>query len=381
MIVEPKREQLEALVAPYLKIQPAGLGFAIGYASRSFAKIFYAGGIHNQAGTKVDLDEHTPFEIASISKTFTATLYALLIPESARKRKLEYYIAKHWLPIDRALAGIDLQSLVNYTSGLPQDYDERGAEIASPRFPPRPYSMTGMLNFLNTWPPKVSPGYSYSNLAFAIMSAVIASEKVKGRPSVDVFVGEMFEHLFKPLGIAATFFDEAPIDKLPLGFHYQYWPSKAYTEKQPGHPFYPAYFGAHGIVATPNDMLKWLKFNMGLTDNPRLNSLLPILQRPSTDIRANEDQIGLGWFINEENRNWVESISKDGELEGFSSYIAFVPSNEPGKKPSEAGAFVLVNADGIRIGKGNDESALPVALTNAVLRIMLRKPTGADASA
>jgi hypothetical protein len=36
-IVEPTDGLLEEMVAPYLRAQPSGLGFAIGYASPAFA--------------------------------------------------------------------------------------------------------------------------------------------------------------------------------------------------------------------------------------------------------------------------------------------------------------------------------------------------------
>ena len=44
------------------------------------------------------------------------------------------------------------------------------------------------------------------------------------------------------------------------------------------------------------------------------------------------------------NAEWPGSAYKDGDLDGFSSYIAFLPSVNPGVVPSQAGAFVLVNA-------------------------------------
>ncbi len=85
-IVEPTKVQLDDLVAPYLTTQPSGLGFAIGYASPSFAppygSLYFKGNYQNQFPNNVPLavSETTPFEIASISKTFTATLYAAFDP-------------------------------------------------------------------------------------------------------------------------------------------------------------------------------------------------------------------------------------------------------------------------------------------------------------
>ncbi len=53
-------------------------------------------------------------------------------------------------------------------------------------------------------------------------------------------------------------------------------------------------------MSTPNDMLVWLRLNMGLIAGNPLNSLLPSLQNPSTSVRATsifDSQLGLAWFI------------------------------------------------------------------------------------
>ena len=78
-IIEPTTAQLDTLVAPYLSRQPDGLGFAIGYVGPGFQNVYLAGNLLNQNGFSLPFGNDTPFEIASVSKTFTATLYALLI--------------------------------------------------------------------------------------------------------------------------------------------------------------------------------------------------------------------------------------------------------------------------------------------------------------
>jgi serine-type D-Ala-D-Ala carboxypeptidase/endopeptidase len=89
-IVPPTESQLDSLVEPYLARQQLGLGFAIGYASpyfKPYGNLHFRGNVQNQFGARLGLDGNTLFEIASISKTFTATLYALLIRSVSRRKR------------------------------------------------------------------------------------------------------------------------------------------------------------------------------------------------------------------------------------------------------------------------------------------------------
>src|SRR5262249_2432519 len=197
---------------------------------------------------------------------------------------------------------------------------------------------------------------------FAIMSAIIAAEDNVEIPVVHAFVKKMREYVFKPLDLSAKFFNEASLAELPLGFTYAYWPSSKYSRpvyspQPPRHSLYPAYFGAHGIVATPEDMLKWLKFNMGIIKDTKLTPLLSALQTPSTSLTDGwGNRLGLGWFINPARES--ASVFKDGALFSFGSYIAFLPSPNPGVVPSQAGAFALVNADGLTATQMPDGTAI-----------------------
>jgi hypothetical protein len=76
-IIEPTKQQLDDLVNPFLA--HANVGFAIGYASPQFQETgkFYfksSSPLLNQNNQEVPLGVETYFEIASISKVFTATL-------------------------------------------------------------------------------------------------------------------------------------------------------------------------------------------------------------------------------------------------------------------------------------------------------------------
>jgi Beta-lactamase len=186
-IIMPTPDQLCALVKPYLDKQPSGLAFAIGYASPQFSSpygfFYFKGNVSSQFGQTLTLDKNTPFQLASVSKTFTATLYALLVRSANPSLTVGDYIVPNGpLQISSTLAGISLDELVNYTSGLPQD-NETDVNTTPPNLP-LPYSMTGMLSYLNASPPAVSgtgTTYTYSNLAFGLMAAILSGTTPRGR--------------------------------------------------------------------------------------------------------------------------------------------------------------------------------------------------------
>jgi serine-type D-Ala-D-Ala carboxypeptidase/endopeptidase len=111
-IVPPTKSQLDSLVEPYLIRQQSGLGFAIGYASPDFTppgNLYFRGTLQNQFGARLSLDGDTLFEIASVTKTFTATLYALLIRSVSPSKT----VGDYRLHISSTLAGIPVDGLMN----------------------------------------------------------------------------------------------------------------------------------------------------------------------------------------------------------------------------------------------------------------------------
>jgi D-alanyl-D-alanine-carboxypeptidase/D-alanyl-D-alanine-endopeptidase len=156
--------------------------------------------------------------------------------------------------------------------------------------------------------------------------------------------------VFDPLGMHHTFFfDDLSIDDFAQGYTYAISPE---SEVAPGWPGLSAYDGAGGVVSTPNDMMKWLRFNMGRVDTKKtnaLNALLPELQTPATPVTTPAgDQLGLGWFLTP-GRTPLQpsgSVWKDGEIRGTNTYITFLPWVGT-DTPSEAGVFVLTNCNSL----------------------------------
>jgi D-alanyl-D-alanine-carboxypeptidase/D-alanyl-D-alanine-endopeptidase len=277
-----------------------------------------------------------------------------------------------YLTIGSQFNSIPLSTLLSYSSGLPADND---TVTDLPPELPVPYSPAGMLGYLsmtNLLPMAPNTAYRYSNLGFSIM-AQIAPLFSKGLPDFSTLMSEV---VLDPLGMKDTFFfEDLSIDEFALGYTYFTSPQ---TAVGPGWPGLSAYDGAGGVVSTPNDMLTWLRYNMGLINTKKtesLTALLPLLQSPATDVLAFGDyQLGLGWFLSLPSE-LPPGVWKDGEITGTNTFIEFLPWVGTGK-PSEAGVFVLTNCDSLLL----DNNEIVATVATDVLLTMQGMTPPADKS-
>jgi D-alanyl-D-alanine carboxypeptidase len=144
------------------------------------------------------------FRIASITKTFTATLVLQLVHE--RKLALSDTLGRLLPKVLPDADGVTVEQLLTHTSGIP-DY------LTDPRF------MAAIVDggeHTRKWPPRAllgyvgklsrSGGYRYSNTNFILLGLII--EKATGQPYTQVLRTRIIE----PLGLRAT---ELPDDLLP----------------------------------------------------------------------------------------------------------------------------------------------------------------------
>ncbi len=207
---------------------------------------------------------------------------------------------------------------------------------------------------------------AYSNLGFAIAAAVLPFLSGDRTSPYEALIQSQ---IWQQLGFSdnTSFFTNVRLDQLPLGYDYN---GQTWTPVPAGNKAFPAYHGAGGVVCTPNDMMKWLQFNMGVQQNSVLSPLLDALQNPSTTVMNGATAIGLGWFMKGRvsANSPYPAIFKDGGLSGVSTYIAFLPRpQEPLVVPSPAGVFVLTNAKGLSNSLGTEMSQ---AVAYSVLNIM-----------
>jgi len=187
----------------------------------------------------------TRYQLASLSKTFTAQAILLLVSEG--KLSLDEPISR-WYPDVTEAAHISLRQLLSHTAGLPDHYPE--TYPAGPRT-----SATTPDKIIAEWgrhPLLFSPGtqFHYSNLDYEIAGRIV--EKVSGQ---NLFA-YLQQHVFLPTGMSAAL----NLDTLPLGSQALAtgYVRSALAPLEPAPYEGPGWsFGAGQIVDTAEDVALW----------------------------------------------------------------------------------------------------------------------------
>jgi serine-type D-Ala-D-Ala carboxypeptidase/endopeptidase len=283
-------------------------------------------------------DEHTIYEIGSITKTFTAILLAQ--QEIDGKLKIDDPI-KNYLPPQvkvpqRGKKEITFGNLSDHTSGLPRDPDNMTGSSLANKY--ASYTVDSMYAFLSKYKLKrdVGSNYKYSNLAQGLLGHILALNAGLTYDSL------MIKTIASPLGMKETkiTFDEEMKKNLAIGH-------SDIAEVQ--NLDLPTLAGAGAIRSSTSDMLKYLAANMGLIQTPlqsamnkthevRHNKGQPLTIRMALGMLlglSHNTRTGLGWAIN--NGKKGDIIWHGGTTNGYLAFAGFV--KETGK-----GVVVLTNS-------------------------------------
>jgi len=268
--------------------------------------------------TKVKLDSKTAFELASVSKQFTAMAIVFLNNQG----KLSYSddIAKH-LPELSAYKGITIQNLLVHTGGLPDYMQFAGKHLDMAKIA----TNQDILNIMKEFTPKpvFEPGekWQYSNTGYLILGSLI--EKVSGK-SFGVFLKE---NIFKPLKMDRTFvyrrrFNPEKIKKYADGYIYSDSLKRKILPDELGKDYYVVVLdgivGDGMVNSTTEDLLKWdraLYANKFISDTDR--------QMIFSSYKTNagkETDYGFGWNI-KNSKEFGKTASHSGGWGGYITYI------------------------------------------------------------
>ncbi len=298
------------------------------------------------------IDEHTIYEIGSITKTFTAILLADLVEKG--KVSLDDPLSKY-LPDDVKAptyngVEITLGQLSDHTSSLPRMPDNfNPADRANPY---SDYTVENMLEFVSgvELTREIGSEYEYSNLAQGLLGHILAVES-----------GMTYEELVKsvitkPLGMEETkiTFDSHMKKNLAVGHdggtEVSNWDIGSLA-------------GAGGIRSSVHDMLKYMAANLGLSKT-KLKKPIEMTHEIRHD-KSGRASVGLAWniIITDD----AEYITHGGATGGYRAFSAF-------NKKEKKGIVLLTNstASADEIGRYlmgfSDELSTPLRDIAAELR-------------
>lgn len=273
--------------------------------------------------TKEPVDEHSVFEIGSISKTFTGILLADMVVKGELNLddSLQSLLSDDVTAPTRNGEAIKLFHLSNHTSSLPRL--PSNIVMANHENPYEDYTEEQMYDFLNSYelPRDIGSEFEYSNYAVGLMGNVLAAKYNMTYEEL------MLEVIAQPLGMESTGVGFTPEMKTNLAHGYN-------GLLQVENWDIPSLAGAGAIRSSASDMVKYLSANMGI-----LESSLYTAMQLSHQVTSGEEiktKVGLGWLMMESDA--LEIIWHSGGTGGYRTFTGFTSDGE-------LGVVVLTNSD------------------------------------
>lgn len=268
--------------------------------------------------TNRKLNDSTIFELASVSKQFTAMGIVQLVKEG--KLSYEDDITKY-IPELNDYKVITIKNLLNHTGGLP-DY----MELADKNWDKSKIATNDdILKLFNQVKPKKlfepNEKWDYSNTGYLILATII--ERVSGQK----FGQYLHEKIFKPLDMKNTFvyrrrFEFKEIQNYANGYIYSDSLQKKILPDEMGKDFYVVFLdglvGDGMVNSNPKDLLKWVR---ALYGNNLINDQDRNLIFSSTMTKdSSQTDYGFGWMI-DSTKTYGKIASHSGGWAGYISYI------------------------------------------------------------
>lgn len=309
-LFDPKIAQQKAIkLDTFFKTLQKNTGFNGTVLVAQYGKIIYkqAFGIANNF-TKDKLNTRTPFQLASVSKQFTAVSILQLMEQG--KLKLDDRVEQHipGFPYD---SSITIRSLLTHKSGLPnyaycldKYYDKKA-----------PLTNAKVVELFN----KIKPGidyhpnrqFHYNNTNYILLAYIV--ERTSGQG----FREYVKENIFTPAGMSESFLYDPAHPELLKKSATGYQPKRSGLAVV-GFDHLDGVTGDKGIYSTVEDMFLW---DQALNSETvvKLSSLAEAFTPQHTKPKVLTTNYGLGWRLKQlENGEWLTYHT--GWWHGFKNY-------------------------------------------------------------
>jgi CubicO group peptidase (beta-lactamase class C family) len=256
------------------------------------------------------LDENSVFQLASVSKQFTAA--AIMILYEKQHIKLTDTINTYFpgFPFE----GVTIKNLLNHTAGLPKYFWVAEHEWNKPQAP----TNSEMMALLETSRVQrfFKPGrnFDYSNTGYFVLASIV--EKVSGM-SFGAFVKE---YIFEPLEMHDSYVYSFENDSISVNQLDGYKLYRKWRHRKIGYTVNDAIVGDKNVYSTSEDLFKW---TLGL-NNEKLFSKesLALMYTKGETVYGKEVPYGFGFRINTDTDNKIYHHGKwNGFRTGLTQYL------------------------------------------------------------
>jgi CubicO group peptidase (beta-lactamase class C family) len=263
----------------------------------------------------IPVNDHTVFPIASISKTFAATMAMRLVEQGKLdlKAPVRKYLPEFKVRDDAVSREATIWNLLTHTAGWEGQVSgpERGTDTL------RNFVATVMPDLMQVAPP--SAAWSYNNAGFSVSGRVI--ETVTGT-SINQAVRDL---VFTPLGLAhaGSTAGDFMVNRFASGHGVR---DNAAFLQRPFSPSVSVTAGGVGLCIT--DLLNFARFHLGDGTAPngeRLLTRASLEMMRSTQLhkQSTDDDIGIAWHLR--NVGNLRVAAHGGTLAGHILLLEIVP--------------------------------------------------------
>ena len=281
-----------------------------------------------EKGSLKEVDEHTLFRMASVSKGFAGVLASILEEDGAfslNDRVVEHYPG-FLLKDSVNTADLTIRNLLSHTSGLvPYAFDnlvEADQDLPT------------IIERLDEVDISAPPGelYGYQNVMFSMLDPII--RRATGIPYQEL----LRERIFNPLGMTDASAGPVDMDRNPNLAYPHVRTKNGYMALHPHEGYYNV-LPAAGVNASISDMGNWLLALLGykpewMSDSVLNNISTPVIYTPLKWQYTRywkpfrERYYSLGWRIY--NYQGRQIVYHGGYIRGYRAEIAFCPSEDVG---------------------------------------------------
>jgi CubicO group peptidase (beta-lactamase class C family) len=270
------------------------------------------------------LNENSQFELASVSKQFTAT--AIMLLKERNQLTLEDPITKYFPELVN-YNKVTIKNLLNHTGGIPS-FEEQYQKITDNNFPLNNEGVIKIL--LNTKPEfEVNKEFQYSNTGYVLLSLIV--KKISNQSLNDF----LQQNVFEKLGMNRT--------KIIVGNNLDYGSNYAFgysydfnldkwilVENHPDVSNFVLPFknidGAKSVNSTILDLYKWEKsFNSEQILNKKS---IEEMQTPNVLNNNKTTNYGYGLGILVHKQTQKKLIQHAGGIPGYSTFLINIPEDD-----------------------------------------------------